>query len=321
MRKMLSTISLILSLTAGIFAPVVVRAEPVTVGVVGSASALIWLYYIAEDQAFFKKHGSDVDLVTVNSSADGIRQLAGGSLHILIGTGLIDPIRAATKGSPIVIARIEGQVPPYSMLAKPSIKTMSDLRGKLISVGGASDITKVYAQRMIATGGLKKDDADYVYAGASSPRFLALQSGAVDAAIVSPPFNFKGKAAGLVNLGDVPDLVKNLPFAGDNVDSKWAATHGKELSDFLGAYQDAVDWFYVPANKQKAIDILIKYTKATPEDARDSYEFFERIKYFEPTGAISRAKIQYIIDALKDLGEQQTPTIDQVIYAKARIVD
>lgn len=320
MRKTVSTIILAASLFSGA-APSPARAAPVTVGVVGSASALIWLYYIAQEQGFFKKHGSDVDLVSVSSSADGVRQLAGASLNILIGTGLIDSVRAAAKGSTIVIARIEGQAPPYSMLAKPSLKALGDLRGKLISVGGATDITKVYAQRMIAVAGLKKDDVDYVYAGASSPRFLSLQSGAVDAALVSPPFNLRGAALGLVNLGDVPDVVKNLPFAGDNVDSKWAGAHGKELSDFLAAYQDGVDWFYDPANRQPAIDILVKYAKASPEDAQGSYAFLQKIKYFEPSGAISRRKIEEVIEALKETGESQAPSVDQVIYSGARTAD
>jgi hypothetical protein len=40
-----------------------------------------------------------------------------------------------------------------------------------------------------------------VYAGASSARLSALESGAVDAAILTAPFNFYGASAGLSIIG------------------------------------------------------------------------------------------------------------------------
>jgi NitT/TauT family transport system substrate-binding protein len=289
------------------------KAETVTVGVVGSASALIWLYYIAKDKSFFEKDGLTIDLISVSSSADAIRQLTAGNLNFLIGGGLIDPIRAAARGSSVGIARIEGQSPPYALMGKRGISGLKELRGKIVSVGGATDITKVYVERMVATVGLKSGDLDFVYAGATAPRFAALQSGAVDAAIVAPPYNFTAAAAGLPNLGNVADLVKDLPFAGDQVDTRWAAANAATAKKFLSSYGKAIGWFYDDKNKQEAIDILIRNAKATPDDARQSYEFFRAIKYFEPTGKISRNQLAQLFAALKQLGEDKLPSVDQVV--------
>ncbi len=61
----------------------------------------------------------------------------------------------------------------------------------MISVGGAKDITRVYAERMLAAHGLKPSDYDFIYAGATTARAQALLSGAVDAAILLPPANFQ----------------------------------------------------------------------------------------------------------------------------------
>ncbi len=46
-----------------------------------------------------------------------------------------------------------------------------------------------------------------IFAGATSARFSALQSGAVDAAILTPPFNFHAESAGFTNLGFTIDYV------------------------------------------------------------------------------------------------------------------
>ena len=51
--------------------------------------------------------------------------------------------------------RFEVQVPPYALLAKAGIKSLKDLKGKVISVGGPKDITRLYVDRMLAPQGLK----------------------------------------------------------------------------------------------------------------------------------------------------------------------
>ena len=108
-----------------------------------------------------------------------------------MSTGLVDPIRAADQGAALGIARFEMQAPPYAMMAKPGIKSLKELKGKVISVGGAKDITRIYVERMLAPHGLKTGEYDFVYAGATTARAQALLGGAVDAAILLPPSNFQ----------------------------------------------------------------------------------------------------------------------------------
>ena len=151
--------------------------------------------------------------VFAQSNAAVIQQLAAGSINVSTNSGLVDPIRAIEKGAPLAIIRIEVQVPPYSLLAKPSIKSMKDLKGKLISVGGAKDITRIFVEQMLEPNGVKPGEFDMTFAGATSARFSALQAGAVDAAILTPPFNFHAQSAGFTLLGHTVEYV-DMPFAG-----------------------------------------------------------------------------------------------------------
>ncbi|HXL48211.1 MAG TPA: ABC transporter substrate-binding protein, partial [Xanthobacteraceae bacterium] len=160
------------------------RAETVTVGLVGAVSSTHWPVYIGLTKGYFAAEDLTPDLVFIQSSAALVQQLTGGSLDLALSTGLADPIRAIDKGSPIAIIRIEMQAPPYALLAKPPIKRWSELKGKTISIGGPKDITRIYLERMAVPNGLKAGDYDTVFAGATSARFSALQSGAVDAAIL-----------------------------------------------------------------------------------------------------------------------------------------
>jgi NitT/TauT family transport system substrate-binding protein len=179
-----------------------VRAQnTVTVGTVGSPSANLWPLFIGIDKGFFTAENVKVDLIYIPASASAIQQLAAGSLDMSFSTGLVDPIRAAEQGAALGIARLEIQAPPYALIAKPNIKSLKDLKGKVISVGGPKDITRLYVDRMLSPHGLKTGDYDYVYAGATVARAQALLSNAVDAAILLPPSNFQLVNAGYTDLG------------------------------------------------------------------------------------------------------------------------
>lgn len=296
-------------------APLANAADKVTAGTVGSASALLWPYYIGKDRGFFTEAGLDLDMILIPSSAAVQQQLTAGALDIAIGTGLVDPIRAITKGAAVSIVRIDGQTPPYSLLAKPDIKALKDLKGKTISVGGLADITRIYVEKMLAPNGVQPGQFDMVFAGATSARFAALQGGAVDAAIVMPPFTFRGETGGLTNLGPVMDYVgKTMPFAGSAVGTAWATAHKPIVERFVQAYTRSIAFFYDDAHREDSMAILIKGINADRDDVVKSYDFFRKIEFFEPTGKISRARLGGLLDVLKTMGDvPQSVTIDQLV--------
>ena len=161
----------------GLFVAAVISVSPlgaadtVTIGTVGSPSANLWPVFIGIDKGFFTAQNVKADVVYIQSSASVIQQLSAGSLDMSMSTGLVDPIRAIDQGAAIALTRFEVQAPPYALLAKSSIKTLKDLKGKVISLGGPKDITKIYVERMLAPHGVKPGEFDMVFAGATSARF------------------------------------------------------------------------------------------------------------------------------------------------------
>src|SRR3979411_2828035 len=189
------------SLGVALLAASVARAaETIVVGSGGSASANLWPVTVANNKGFFAARDIKIDLVFVQANAGVIQQLAVGAVNVSVGSGLVDPIRAVDKGAPLAIARIDMQRPPYALLAKPAIKSIKELKGKTVSVGGAKDITRIFFERMLAPGGVDPKEVDLIFAGATSARLAALQSGAADAAILTAPYNFHAEAAGLTHL-------------------------------------------------------------------------------------------------------------------------
>ena len=125
---------------------------------------------------------------------------------------------------------------------------------------------------MLAPHGVKPSEVDYVFAGATSARLSALQSGAVDAAILTSPHNFYAESAGFTNLGWTIDYAKELPFSGGAVNRAWAAANKPTLDKFLAAYTKCVLWFQDRANRAEAVKIMAEISKLNRlcQESRDA---------------------------------------------------
>ena len=317
MTRILQRLTTALLLVAGLTPTHQARAaDTVTVGTVGSASANLWPVFIGMKKGFFEAENIKLDVIYVQSSANLVQQLAAGSLDITMSTGLVDPIRAIAQKASLAVVRFEVQAPPYAISAKPGIKSLKDLKGKVISLGGPKDITKIYVERMLAPHGIKPGEFDMVFAGATAARSSALQAGAVDAAILLPPFNFHATAAGFNELGLTIDYAPELPFSGTVVNRNWAAKNEALLQRVLAAHGKAVAWFYDPGNRAEAVRMMAEVSRIKTEDVEKAYDFFVKGKFFEPTGTISRTKLNALVSAMQQLGDLPTPfDTEQLVLA------
>jgi NitT/TauT family transport system substrate-binding protein len=288
--------------------------DVVSVGSVDATSANLWPFHVALKNGYFDAANIKVDLVFAQSNASVIQQLAAGSYAVAPTAGMVDPIRAIDKGAPVALVRIVIQSPPYALLAKPEIKKIEDLKGKTLIIGGAKDITRIFTERMLEPHGLKSGDYDYVFAGATSARFSALKSGAVDAALLTMPFNFFAETAGYTNLGFTFEYLPDMPFAGMAVNRDWAAANGDVLKRFLDAYNKGVAFFDDANNREDVVKLQMEISKIDRGDVEKAYAFLHDKNLFEPTGKVSKRKVGSVIAALRDLGDLPSGfTVDRLL--------
>jgi NitT/TauT family transport system substrate-binding protein len=291
-----------LLLALGVVSAPAAAAETVTFISVGSSSANYWPSAVAVEKGFFTAAGIQPDIVFAQANAAVIQQVTAGSAHISTNSGLVDPVRAIEKGAPLALIRLEVQAPPYSLLSKPAIKTIAELKGKIISVGGAKDITRIFVEQMLAPNGVKPGEFDMVFAGATSARFSALSAGAADAAILTPPFNFHAQSSGFNLLAHTVQYV-DMPFAGMSVNTNWANANKSTVEKVVGVYNRSIAWLYDPQNREEAVQILMKVSRIKQAEVEQAYDFLIKGKYFEPTGKVSKAKLGRLLEALKALGD------------------
>lgn len=279
--------------------------DTVEVGLVGAISPTHWPVLIGLKKGYYAAEHLKLDLIHAQSSGAVLQQLAAGSIDATISAGLVDPLYAIDKGAPIRLVRLEIQLPPYAMDAKPQYHKLEDLRGKTIMIDSPTGITKIYAERMLVPHHVKPSEVDYVYAGATGARFSALMSKAIDATLLLPPFSLSAEEAGYSNLGLVADYAGDLPFTGAAVNTNWAAKNPDVLRRFLAAHNKSVAWFLDPKNRQESIEIMAAASKIDAKVIAETYDFLRSRPFFEPTGQISRNKIEALLVALRQLGDFQ----------------
>jgi NitT/TauT family transport system substrate-binding protein len=279
------------------------RAETITIGLVGSVSSTHWPIYAGLKQGYYAARNITLDLVVTPSSTALVQQLSAGSLDAALSTGLVDPIYAIDKGASIAILRLEMVSPPYALMAQKSIKSIKELKGKTIMVDGPKGITRLYVERMLAANGIKPNEFDTLFAGATAARFAALQSGAIDATVLLPPFNFFAESAGFPTLGLTVDYMPELPFSGAVVSRSWAAAHRDTLERLLAVHNQSMAWFLDPRNRAESIAMMVEASKQKPDDVAKAYDFLQSHQFFDGTGKVSKTKINALIGALRELGD------------------
>jgi len=293
------------ALLAGIFSSNAAQSQTKIVAGMVAHGPPQWPQYIAEEFGWFKQDKIDLELVTVGAGAP--QQLAGGALNIA-HSGYPDFARAALQGVPIRIVLSDFIGSPYAVFAKPAIKQIADLKGKLISIGSIYDITLIYMKPFLASAGLKTTDVDFVYAKAAGDRFAALVSGAVDATILNPPTYFRAKAQGFTDLGDTKPYAEGIPFTVWGANAAWAAQNRTALTAFARDYQRAVRWLYDPANKEQALDILVKYAHQDRKDSSDAYDYLlTKLKLFSLDGDVTDAAYAKMAEGLSDIDILKPP--------------
>ena len=300
----LRTIYAVVSLAIGGMGATAAPLTKITAGTVTPGTQQ-WPEYVAQEFGWFKESGITFDLLVVGNGA--AQQLSVGALD-LAHSGFPNFVRAANQGAGIKIIINDIEVPPYSLFAKPKIKRIADLKGKVVSIGAIKDVTLIYVKAMLESAGLQPKDVDFSYAKAAGDRFRALVVGAADAAIINPPSTFRAATAGFSDLGEVEPYLGRFPFTVWATNEAWAAKNRSAIIAFIKSYSRAVTWLYDPAHKKEAVDILIKYAPEDRSDAEKSFDgLITRMHQFEVDGKLSKAAYKKMTQGLADIGDLTLP--------------
>jgi NitT/TauT family transport system substrate-binding protein len=280
-----------------------------------SPSASEWMIYIAETKGFFAEQGLHLTTVATGNVQNAINAVATKSVDFVsIGS---DSVMAAQARQLAVKFVIPGyNTMPYAFVTGPQITSWADLKGKTVAVGAKQDVTGMLLRIMASANKLDPDkDLNTIVSGSTSSRFVALQTGNVDAVFLNPPFDFFAETKGMRILARAGDYAKAWQFTGYAMNPDWIVSRRADAVRLARAFRKAVDFAY--KTPKEAIDILAAASKTDPESCRKTYDLaFTKTKSFDRNLRFDEAGLRAVAQAMRGVGTLQTiPGYNDVVDA------
>jgi NitT/TauT family transport system substrate-binding protein len=302
--------------------PSIVRAQSKTtvkLGIIGN-SVEYYPVYVAKEMGFFDKEGVVIDIIATGGSSKSAQMTVAQAIDVG-STSWLDAIRANDTGAPIVIVANSLGSSTTKLLGKAGLKSVAELKGGRVSVGGAKDITMAWWLAMAKKAGLDgKKDVEVVFGGGTPARYAALVSGAVQAAVVATPLAFEGIRRGYTDFGAMGPFLPNVPYMSWQSNKAWADANQKTAVAFVRGHNEGIRAIYDPAHRDKVIGILAKAVNVSMDDARQSHDLVLQLKGFTPNSDYTDAQIQGCVDQLVEWGDIAPGKRPASKYADHRIV-
>jgi NitT/TauT family transport system substrate-binding protein len=244
-------------------------AQEITIKV-GTARAIsVGATLYAIEKGYFKEAGVKIDLEYINSSADVMAMVAQNQYQIVEGGVSAGFFNAVEKGLPVTLVADRTSSPLYHNIMirtelKDKIKSVKDLKGKSIASNGAGSITTYEVGKVLEAHGMTFADVE-IKVVPFTQMGLALKNGAVDAALLIPPFTYQTQDQGLgVMFIDPDDFQKPQPvaLAVNIINTDWASKNRDLVTKYYVAYLKGVraycQAFHGGSTRADIIDLLVK---------------------------------------------------------------
>src|SRR4029434_2812426 len=149
-------------------------------------NSLPWV--IAKETRLFEKNGLDVDMVYVGASAVIVQSMLSGSANVA-GFGGPAVVTNVLRGGDIIQVAAMAPYFTQSLLVRADIRDLRNLQGKKIGITRFGSVTDFALRTIIERHNIK--DVNVLQMGGFPEAVAGLLRGAIDAAVFSPPHNFR----------------------------------------------------------------------------------------------------------------------------------
>lgn len=298
------------------------KTDTVVYGLV-SWNPLHWVTMVGVAKGHFEKHGVKLDIPITGSSGAAVQAMIGGSLHMTTtspGASFLAQDKAPDMKQIVSIF----DKTPYSLVVNPDIKSITDLRGKVMGGTGVKTGADTEALRVMLHRHGFDDPRDYTVApvGSVRERTQAMLAKTIAGVAQMEPYTSFLKEKGMTELAraaDYPNL-KSVQIVSIVAMKPWYTAHEDTVIKFLKGWAEATDWLYDPKNKAEAIKILAERMKVEERYATTTYRVFvEELKGYPPQGRFNMEAIRQAVENMKIIGG--TPPADFTKYVDTSLLD
>lgn len=249
--------------------------------------------WVAKDANLFKKHGLDAEIIFFRGGQIATQALVAGDPPIVnIGT----VVQAGLQGHDVVLIASSESAYNYSVVAKPGTNRVEHLKGKRLGVSGFGSASHNAALILLKKFNLEPNkDVALVVAGPTMERMAAVDSGRIDATILTPSELPRARKQGLVEVYDMLDL--GIEVQGNGFATTRTLIRGQRETA-LGALKGYVESiYYISKNRDETKRIAAKYMRTNDQEVLDAtYDWFVKRVGKKPYPTLKG--LQFLLDEL-----------------------
>jgi len=221
--------------------------------------------WVAQQRGIYAKNGIDAKISFFNTGAQSIPAMQGGAVDVLLsipGIGMVAMERGIDLAA-IFQDEIAHAAPPDSasvqVMESSPIKSLADLRGKKIGVGGLSTQNTIAVKMLLDKAGV-----DLSTVSMSEVPFTAMvnaiKAGHVDAVVPIDPFTTQLRlSGGRVIAWNYVESVPEQPLGVWFTKASFVRSNPQVIDAFIRSMKEAVD--YLRADESRARDEIAAYTQ------------------------------------------------------------
>ena len=188
-------------------------------------------FKVAQLKGFYREEGLDVEAILIRGAV-GMQALLGGSVDYTSASG--STIAAAVLGMPVKLVFISSAKPQFELMSQPQIKSVQDLKGKIVGISSRGGSNDLMLQLILQKNGLAPNkDVTTLIVGAQEETVIALRTGRIAAALLTPPRNFMLQRDGFNRIAYSGDYLSTYANGGIGVTDEKIKNNPSEVLAFV----------------------------------------------------------------------------------------
>ncbi len=275
--------------------------------------------WIAQESGLFKKYDLDFRLVFISSSPVATAATLSGDAEIAV-TGAIGNVRAIVQGNTdlVFIGGVKN-IMTHSIMGKPELKRVEDLKGKKIGVGRFGSNTHYFTIQALRRFGIDAArDIQPIQTGGGPESLAALVGGRVDAASLVAPGDAAAVSQGFRYVVNGPEL--RIPYAATTFVTlrSLMARRGPVIGRFMRAMAEAAKILHT--DKPFVYKVLGKYMRITDTKILDS-AYQSEIPALERRLEIHESALQASLDEIAPTDARAKSVKPQDLVDRAYLIE
>ena len=259
--------------------------------------------YVANEFGYFKDENLTVELIRFEGGVGSLRASASGAID-LAGTSSEPVIDAIANGAEVKVVYSYAPNVDVSFAVGPNVKTLADLKGKKMGVQEPGGFADVMTRIVLKTAGISDKDVTFVQT-TTAGRVQQLTSGATDTAVlhIDQVKNASKQNPNIHVLTNMWEVLTDYQYSVYVVPTQTLKDDPATTECIVRALMKANRAMYDPANRQKIIDVGVKFTQEPQDVVADTFDALVKAKAWPQNEGVPKANIEGTIKSEKDFGK------------------